>query len=87
MNNSQETVLVNKDSDEGQFTLLCDYGDIISSQATIVQNEFKNEFFLYRVVEPFPTFEEYCEGNDFDEGELIDVFMKWELAKLAQNKL
>lgn len=87
MNDSYKTVLVNKDSEEGQFTLLCDYGDIISSQTTIVQTEFRNEFLLYKVVKPFPTFDEYCEGNDFEEGELLSVRSTWEEAKYEQNKL
>lgn len=87
MHDSYKTVLVNKDSEEGQFTLLCDYGDIVSSQATIIQDRFKNEFLLYKVVKPFPTFEEYCEGNDFEEGELLSLHSTWEESKKQQNKL
>lgn len=80
-----EDAILNKDSEEGQFLLLCDYGDIVTSRSTIVSNETFDKFYLYKVIEPFPTFEEYSRGDEFEEGELIKEFDTWEDAKIAQN--
>jgi hypothetical protein len=71
---------------EGQFTLLCDYADILSTKSVIVANEYKNQFLLCSILEPYPTFDEYSEGDDFDEGEIIGTYPTWELAKNAQDK-
>jgi len=87
MDNTHNPILIDRNTDEGQFALLCDYGDIITSQSIIIQNEFRDEFFLYKVVEPFPLFEEYCEGNDFEEAELISIHKTWQQAKTNQLKL
>lgn len=58
---------------ETEFNLLCNYGEIISSHSIVVQNDDRDKFkySLYKVLEPFPTFDEYVKGEEFDEGDLI----------------
>lgn len=82
-----KTATVRKDSEDNQFTLLCEYGEILKTKTVIIPNEHKNEFFLCKVLEPYPTFEAYSEGDDFDEGDIIAPYPTWESAKQAQLKL
>lgn len=80
MSNYEEAAT--KDSTQGQFTLLCDYADIIACKKTIVEVEGK--YHLYQVLPPFPTFEEYSNGDEFEEGDLLEVKDTWEDARKTQ---
>ena len=80
----QQITLIDKDSQEVQFRLLCTYGDIVSSKATIVVNESKDCYSLYSVLSPFPTIEEYLLGVEFEEGELLTTHSSFEKAHNAQ---
>ena len=77
-----ETETITKDSAQGQFTLLCDYADIIVNKKTVV--EVEGEYHIYRVIPPFPTFEEYSKGDEFEEGDLLAVKNTWEDAHKVQ---
>lgn len=85
--NEGKSVSFQEDTEEGQFLLLCDYGTIVSSRSVIVASEDKKEYHLFQALEPFPPFEEYERGVEFDEGELISTHPTWEDAYLAQYKL
>lgn len=74
-------------TENSQFDLLCAYGDIITSKSIIVENETRDQFLLFKIVEPFPTFEEFLLGEEFEEGDLITTFGSLEQAKEAQNYL
>lgn len=77
-------MIKSKKSTEGAFTLLCDYADIILNKRTVV--EVDGKYHLYTVVPPFPTFEEYSKGDEFEETELLSVKDTWEEAHAAQLK-
>lgn len=77
-----EADAITKDSTQGQFTLLCDYADIILHKRSV--SEIEGKYHIYSVVPPFPSFEEYSNGDEFDEGDLLDVKNTWEEAHKAQ---
>lgn len=59
---------------ETEFELMADYQMSIESKTVIVMNSLQDKFrySLYSISEPFPTYDEYMNGNDFDEDELIE---------------
>lgn len=73
---------VHTDRETAQFTLLCDYGDIILHKRTIVEVEGK--YHIYQVLPPYPTFEEYSKGDEFEDGELLFIADTWNEAHKAQ---
>lgn len=58
---------------ESEFELMVKYQRSIESQSVLIEHSLKDQFAygLYNVVKPYPTYEEYLNGNDFIEGELI----------------
>lgn len=50
-----------------QFSLLCTYGEILQHEKIIVEAEGK--WLVYQVIPPFPTFEEYVGGCEFEEAD------------------
>jgi len=58
---------------EDEFHLMADYQNAIECKSVIVENALndKHRYSLVEISEPFPTYEEYINGNDFDEGEII----------------
>lgn len=59
---------------QSQFDLMVKFQTAIESKSVIVQNspKCKFAFSLYEISAPYPTFEEYLEGNDFNEGDPIN---------------
>lgn len=59
---------------ETKFDIMANYQTAIESKSVIVKNSPTDQYqySLYMIVEPFPTFEEYINGNEFDEGELLE---------------
>lgn len=58
---------------ELEFELMADYQVVIESKSVVVENSERDQYrySLYNVSEPFPTYEEYCHGNEFDEAKVI----------------
>lgn len=58
---------------ETEFEMMADYQLAIESKSVIVENalEDKHRYSLYSILEPVPTYDEYMNGNEFDEGELL----------------
>lgn len=77
------TVTVDLNAPQCQFTLLCDYADIIVNKRIIT--EIEGRYFLYAVVPPYPSFEEYSKGDEFEEGDLLAVKETWGEAHKAQT--
>lgn len=71
-----------ENSIQGQFTILCDYADIILHKRIIVEAD--GQYHLYSVLPPFPTCEEYSKGDEFEEGDLLAVKDTWAEAYKAQ---
>lgn len=80
------STLMEKDNHETQFELLCNYGSIVASRSIVVKNDERDEhpYSVYAVLTPFPTFEEYAEGEEFEEGELIANCLTAEEVNVAQ---
>ncbi len=72
---------------DAQFEMLVNYGTIVKTHATIVQLDQKDYMFaLYEVNEPYPKFDEYSKGEEFDEGKLINKFKTYEAAVIGQTE-
>jgi len=73
---------------EQEFDLLCNYGVVVASRSIVVENDERDKYrySLYKVLEPFPTFDEYVRGEEFDEGELIVNCRTMDEILFAQNK-
>jgi hypothetical protein len=58
---------------EVEFDLMANYQTIIENKSVIIENSDKDEFkySLFKVKKPYPTYEEYLNGNEFEEGKLI----------------
>lgn len=59
---------------ESEFELMVRYSTTLQSLSHLIAHapEDQNTHGLYEIVEPYPTYEEYKEGNDFVEGDLIE---------------
>lgn len=59
---------------ETKFDIMANYQIAIESKSVIIENSPTDEhrYSLYNIVKPYPTFEEYINGYEFDEGEIID---------------
>jgi hypothetical protein len=58
---------------ETEFEMMADYQLTIESKSVIVENALEDKFrySLYSIHEPVPTYDEYMNGNDFDEDQLL----------------
>jgi aspartate carbamoyltransferase catalytic subunit len=58
---------------DSEFELMVKYSRTIESKSVLVEHSLKDVFpyGLYNVVQPYPTYEEFQNGNDFIEGDLI----------------
>jgi hypothetical protein len=67
---------------DDQIDLMIRYQNILESKSVIVQNDEEDEhpYSLYTVENPFPTYNDYLNGNEFDEGELIAHCQTYEQA-------
>src|SRR6478609_2120527 len=73
---------------ETEFELMADYQTAIESKSVIVENALEDPFrySLYAISEPFPTYEEYMNGNDFDEEELLAESNTRDELQIVQNE-
>lgn len=71
-----------------ELDLMVQYTTIIKSRSVIVQNapNDPDRYTLYEICEPYPSYEEYMNGNEFDEGLLIRNSPSLNLLKLVQSK-
>jgi len=58
---------------ETEFELMADFQLAIESKSVIVENALDDKFrySLYSITDDLPTYDEYMNGNDFEEDELI----------------
>lgn len=58
---------------DSEFELMVKYSRTIESKSVLVEHSLKDQFAygLYNVLRPYPTYEEFVNGNDFIEGEII----------------
>lgn len=72
---------------ETEFELMADYQTAVETKSIIVENALndKHRYSLYSIEEPFPTYEEYLNGNDFDEHGLIKSSSSLDELKLLQK--
>jgi hypothetical protein len=58
---------------DSEIDLMIKYHRTIESKSVLIEHSVDDAFRygLYNVVAPYPTYEEFREGNDFTEGELI----------------
>ena len=58
---------------EKEFDLMVNYQIIKESKSVIVENSVKDkhQYSLCTLLEPYPTYDEYKNGNDFDEDRVI----------------
>ena len=70
-----------------EFEIMADYQLAIESKSVIVENalEDKHRYSLYSIFEPVPTYDEYMNGNEFDEDELLAVANTKEELKVLQE--
>lgn len=56
-----------------EFEIMADYQLAIESKSVIVENALEDPFrySLYSILEPVPTYDEYMNGNEFEEDELL----------------
>lgn len=59
---------------DSEFELMVTYQRTIESQSLLIEHSLKDQFShgLYNVVKPYPSYDEYSQGHDFIEGELIE---------------
>lgn len=71
-----------------QFELLITYGNIIKCKSIISQLDDKDKFSyaLIAVEKPYPTFDEYVKGVEFEENELIDCYNSYDEAVMGQKE-
>jgi len=74
---------------DSEFELMANYQICIESKAFIVENSKKDlhRFSLYHIEEPYPTYEEYMNGNDFNETTLIRSSNSLEEIKVIQDSI
>jgi hypothetical protein len=72
---------------ETEFDLMVNYQRTVESKSVIVENDLKDKerYSLYTVSEPFPTYEEFLNGNEFDEQELIMSSSSIDALQLVQD--
>lgn len=72
---------------ENEFDLMVNYQIAIESKSVIITNDLRDKYrySLYTIVKPFPTYEEYINGNEFDEGTLIKSSSSLDDLTLLQN--
>lgn len=58
---------------ETEFEMMADFHLTIESKSVIVENALNDKFrySLYSITDQLPTYDEYMNGNDFEEDELI----------------
>lgn len=73
---------------EQELDLMIEYQNALESKSVIVKNSPRDEFrfSLFEIVEPYPTYNEYLHGNEFDEGQLIKHSASKEEMKKLQAK-
>lgn len=71
-----------------EFELMLNFQLAIESKSVIVENDVrdKHRYSLYSIAEPFPSYEEYINGDDFDEQKLIKSSSSYDELKLLQEK-
>lgn len=71
-----------------EFEIMADYQLAIESKSVIVENALEDpyRYSLYSIAEPYPTYDEYMNGNDFDEAELIAESNTSDDLKLLQGE-
>jgi hypothetical protein len=72
---------------ETEFDLMVTYQRTIESKSVIIENDLrdKERYSLYSVSKPFPTYEEFLNGNEFDEQELIMSSSSIDALQLVQD--
>ena len=60
---------------ESEFEMMVEYQRTIESKSVLVEHSLKDEFAygLYNIVHPYPSYEEFINGNEFIEGDLIEA--------------
>jgi hypothetical protein len=56
-----------------EFDMMADYQLAIESKSVIIENALEDDhrYSLYSILEPVPTYDEYMNGNEFEEDELL----------------
>lgn len=74
---------------ETEFDLMADFQLAIESKSVIVENALNDKFrySLYSITDQMPTYDDYMNGNEFEEDELIATSnTKEELILLQQER-
>jgi hypothetical protein len=71
-----------------EFELMADYQLAIESKSVIVENalEDTHRYSLYSITDNVPTYDEYMNGNEFDEDELLAESNTREELKVLQEQ-
>jgi hypothetical protein len=56
-----------------EFELMVNYQVSIETSSIVVRNDHRDkyDYTLYSIVEPYPSYEDYLNGNDFDYGKVL----------------
>jgi hypothetical protein len=56
-----------------EFELMVNYQVSIESNSIVVRNDHKDkyDYTLYSIVKPYPSYEDYLNGNDFEYGKVL----------------
>lgn len=71
-----------------EFDMMADYQLAIETKSVIVENaiEDSKRYSLYSITDNVPTYEDYMNGNDFDEHELLASSNNKEKLKVLQEQ-
>lgn len=73
---------------ETEFELMADYQLSIESKSVIIENSLDDKFrySLYSITQDVPTYNEYMNGNEFEEDELLATSNSKDELRLQQQK-
>lgn len=73
---------------ETEFDLMVNYQIAIESKSVIVENDLrdKHRYSLVAVEEPFPSYEEYLNGDDFEETKIIRSSSSYDELRMIQDE-
>jgi len=73
---------------ETEFELMADFQLSIESKSVIVENALNDKFrySLYSITDQMPSYDDYMNGNEFEEDELIATSNSKDELKLQQQK-